>query len=354
MSKAEEKLVLEGGKVKLLTQARQVEHAEQAGVIVDALRFTVPEMFFRGDMIPDDTNAQDLARLLALHFARLLGFTLGDDRPGRDYYDHTTTIFNANGFEVGCVSAGGESQRGTVAFSLKGEGCTNALPGWQKRVHDAFAAFHPKVTRIDLARDFYEGEVTVDEALVAYRDHAFSYQNRKPKVNQFGDWEHGNSRTFQVGLRESGKVCRVYEKDHQFGIMDGRWVRVEVEFRSVNRVIPWDSLVQGAEYFAGAYEFCTWCCHYPVATKIPTATKVAATGTQAVVNWLKRVVAPTLVQVAGHMPDFEWLEDLVLSERNRPMPRSLRGFSPLNVSNGLREAFAKLSTNAGGPVACVA
>lgn len=350
----DEKLVLEGGRVKFLTQQRQVDAAEQAGVICDTLRFTVPEMLMRGQLIPADTDARELAHLLAFHFGRLLGFVLGDDRPGRDYYDFTTTICNANGYEVGSVSAGGEGQRGTVAFTLKGEGCTNAHAGWQERIHDAFAGMHPKITRIDLARDFFDGEVTIEEAVGAYRDHAFSYQNRKPKPNSIGNWEDGNSRTFQVGLRESGKVCRIYEKDHQFKIMDGKWVRVEVELRNTNRVIPWDALVNPAQYFAGAYEFCHMVCHYPVATRIPTAVKVAANGTQAVVNWLRRVVAPTLVQVAGHMPDFEWLEDLVLAEAHRPMPKSLRGIAPHNLSQSMKDAFSFMSTNARGPVACVA
>lgn len=350
----DEKLVIEGGRVKFLTQQRQIEAKDQAGVICDTLRFTVPENCFRGAMIPEDTDPKNLAQLLALHFARLLGFTLGDDRPGRDYYDFTTTICNANGYEVGSVSAGGEGQRGTVAFTLKGEGCTNAHQGWQKRVHEAFEAMQPKITRIDLARDFYDGEVTIEDAVTAYRDHAFSYQNRKPKPNNIGNWEDGNSRTFQVGMRESGKLCRIYEKDHQFGLMDGKWVRVEVELRNTNRVIPWDALVSGAQYYAGAYEFCHWVCNYPVATRIPTSAKVAAAGTQAVVNWLRRVVAPTLVQVAGHMPDFEWLEDLVLAEAHRPMPKSLRGIAPQNLSRSMKDAFSFLSTNAREPVACVA
>jgi phage replication initiation protein len=349
----EEKLVLEGGQVKFLTQKRQVANASQAGVIVDYLRFTVNEMFLRGDMLPDDTDASNLARLMALHFATLLGFTLGEDRPGRDYYDHTTTINNANGYEVASVSAGGEGQRGSVCFTLKGEGCTNAMPGWEQRVFSAFNPLHPKVTRIDLARDFYDGEVTVEQMVAAYRDHAFSYQNRKPKCNNIGDWENGNSRTFQVGKRESGKLCRGYEKDHQFGIMDGKWFRVEAELRAVNRVIPWDALVNTAQYFAGAYEFCHWVCNHEAAVRIPTATKVAANGVQAAVNWLRRVVAPTLVQIAGHMPDFDWLEDLVLAERHRPMPKSLRGFQPHNVKQGLLDAFAFMSTNAREPVAGV-
>lgn len=353
----DEKLVLEGGKVKFLTQSRQVEAVDQAGVICDYLRFSVNEVHMKSALIPEDSQSSDLARLLAFYFAKLLGYTLGEDRPGRDYYDSTTTINNANGYEVGSVSAGGDGQRGTVAFTLKGEGCINATPGWQKRVHAAFKDLHPKITRVDLTRDFYDGEVTIEDAVNGYRDHAFSYQKRKPKPHNVGNWEEGNSRTFQVGTRESGKVCRVYEKDHQYKIMDGKWVRVEVELRSVNRVIPWDAVISPAEYFAGAYEFTHWVSNYPVATRIKTSVKVAEVGVQASINWLQRVVVPTLVQITGHMPNFEWLEDLVLLARHRPMPKSMRGILPNDLAHGFKTAFSFMSlnppSNACVPVACV-
>src|SRR5256885_10952779 len=44
----EEKLVIEGGRVKLLCERRQLEAKSQNGIIVDYLRFTV-----KRDLIPD-------------------------------------------------------------------------------------------------------------------------------------------------------------------------------------------------------------------------------------------------------------------------------------------------------------
>lgn len=328
MSATDEKLVLEGGKLKLLTQGRQIEAAKNGGVVLDYLRFTVHrDQLCRGLELPDSTCDQNLARVMAMKFASLLGYTLGLDRPGRDYYEFTTTVENAFGAEVASVSAGGETQRGTVCFTLKGEGCTHALNGWEKRVHGFFADLQPKVTRIDLARDFYKGEVTIAEAVAAYEDHAFSYQKRLPSISQHGDWLHGHSRTFQVGKRDSGKLCRVYEKGHQYKLMDDPWTRVEVELRSVNRVIPWDALVNSGSFFAGAYEFCNWLIHHHEAIKVPTRVKTAEVGVRSAVNWLRRVVAPTLVQFSSALPDFDWLEALVVENSGRRMPRALRGLS---------------------------
>lgn len=50
---------------------------------------------------------------------------------------------------------GGVSQRGTFCFTVKGEGCTFGQAGWEQRLYDFFLPLQGKVTRIDLARDFF-------------------------------------------------------------------------------------------------------------------------------------------------------------------------------------------------------
>src|SRR5256885_16999021 len=60
--------------------------------------------------IPRESEDRDLVKYYALIFANLLGFELGIERPGRDYYEHTYTVDNENGHEVASVSAGGESR----------------------------------------------------------------------------------------------------------------------------------------------------------------------------------------------------------------------------------------------------
>lgn len=352
MNQADEKLVIEGGKLKFLTQDRQIAAKDHGGVVVDYLRFTVHrDLICDTAKIPPTTDDENLCRLLALKFAGMLGYELGQDRPGRDYYAFTTTVENAFAHEVASVSAGGNSQRGTVCFTLKGEGCTHALPGWEYRVHAFFERLQAKITRIDLARDFYAGEVSIAESVAAYQDHAFSYQKRLPSITQYGDWINGHSRTFQVGKRESGKLCRVYEKGHQFKLMDDPWTRVEVELRSVNRVIPWDALLKPGAFFAGAYEFCNWLIHHHEVIKVKTCLKVAEAGVQTAVNWMKRVVAPTLVQFASALPDFDWLTEMVLDNQGRKMPRALRGLNHHTLQQALEKVFGYPSTNPGSAVA---
>lgn len=385
-----EKLVLEGGKVKVLTQGRQLDNAEQSGVIVDYLRFTIKrDSIPASRCVPPGTDDQNLAKLFALQFANLLGYTLGQDRPGRDYYEFTTTIENALGQEVASVSAGGEGQRETIAFTLKGEGCTHAHRGWEKRVYSIFQEYKPKITRIDLARDFYDGEVSIEEVVGHYLDHSFSYQNRYPSYTQHGCWlgtpqdgsdmrylvgpapsfigpcaavegrgrslisTGGHSRTFQIGKRESGKLFRAYEKGHQFKMMDSPWLRCEVELRSVNRVIPWEALLQTGEFFAGAYEFCTWAAQHEIVTRIMTATKVAEACVERAMRNFIRTYGPTISIVTAALPTFDWAEQIALSEVHRPVPRGLRGLSHSTIVQGLEKCFGKpsIETNASVPAA---
>ena len=352
----EEKLVIEGGKVKFATEGRQIEAADNGGVICDYLRFTVLRDRMTSDFDEEilmGSGDKQMVMSMAHRFAKLLGFVPGIDRPGRDYYDYSFTIENVFGQEVGSVSGGGTSQRDTFCFTLKGEGCTFALPGWEKRVSEFFAPMFPKITRIDLARDCWEhGQLSIDAAVTAFQDHAFSYRNRRPQYCQFGKWMEGeafggqHSRTFQVGKRESGKLIRVYEKGHQFGMMDSQWVRAEVELRSVNRVIPWEALTKTGDYFAGAYEFCNWLVHHldKCPTPVKTQTMVAEVSVAKVMKWVERVVAPVLVQITSVLPDFDWLTSIVLKHADRPMPRGLRGLNHAALDLGMNAFFNRINS----------
>lgn len=143
----EEKLVLEGKRIKLMTQERAVR--SDAGVIIDYLRFTVTRdalirahLPAKGNLLIDGLQTdQEITEDLACYWARLLGFQPGEARAGRD---------------------------------------------------------------------FFTGERGYHDAESAYRAGGFSYQGRAPSVYQHGDFEHGQARTFQVGKRDSGKLFRGY------------------------------------------------------------------------------------------------------------------------------------------------
>lgn len=117
------------------------------------------------------------------------------------------------------------------------------------------AAPRAKITRVDLARDFLSGEYTVDMANTAYDDGEFCSGGRWPSGEHHGNWKRpdGAGRTLYLGKRKSGKFTRIYEKGRQLGDKESPWTRLEVEFKSIDRIVPFDVLLYPGQYLAAAY-----------------------------------------------------------------------------------------------------
>lgn len=83
---------------------------------------------------------------------------------------------------------------------------------------------------------------------------------RNPRFERRNYDNPHEGRTFYVGTRDSGKLCRVYEKGRQLGDRNSKWVRIEVELHSTNREIPLEILLGCGDYLAGAYPALGWIC----------------------------------------------------------------------------------------------
>jgi len=131
--------------------------------------------------------------------------------------------------------------------------------GWQKRAFKFGQGVRGKITRVDLARDFFYGEYSVDKAYSDYNAGLFHLGAAFPNIERLGNWDRptGRGRTLQIGRRESGKLLRNYEKGKQLGSpysdLFPDWVRVELELHNKDRVIPWDVLTHAGQYLAGSY-----------------------------------------------------------------------------------------------------
>jgi phage replication initiation protein len=153
---------------------------------------------------------------------------------------------------MGSIAYGGESQGGRWLLQFTGAGCgfVTDWEGVQALLDDLGA----KVTRVDLAVDFLEGEYTVDDAVRMHEEGGFSSCGRPPSTSVAGDWLGKlNGRTLYVGKATNGKLLRVYEKGRQLGDSQSEWVRFEVQLGSRDRVIPLDVLTRTDAYFAGCY-----------------------------------------------------------------------------------------------------
>lgn len=145
-------------------------------------------------------------------------------------------------------------QNNTVFLSIPGEAC-HMVPSWKNLVILIRDKYQGKITRWDGAVDDYHGTHSVDTAVQYYLDGKFNAGGKTPGCDQKGNWllPDGRGRTFYVGRRENGKMLRVYEKGMQLGAKWHPWVRWELELHSVDRVIPWDVLLEPGKFVAGAY-----------------------------------------------------------------------------------------------------
>lgn len=145
-------------------------------------------------------------------------------------------------------------QNNTAFLSIPGEAC-HMVPSWKNLVILIRDKYQGKITRWDGAVDDYRGIHSVDTAVQYYLDGKFNAGGKTPGCDQKGNWllPDGKGRTFYVGRRENGKMLRVYEKGMQLGAKWHPWVRWELELHSVDRVIPWDVLIEPGKYVAGAY-----------------------------------------------------------------------------------------------------
>ena len=266
--------VLKGGESPVRVTRRLVSDGRNAvlhetcegrneAAFVDWVSFSFHESSLRS-FLPgsgDFPTEGDYARAASLLADELFGFGITEQcEKGRNFYRHAYVL----GAKAGFVCHGG--QRDTVLFMLSGSGLQLAADGWERRVHDFLSAdggygvkrgaVNGRLTRVDVARDWFEGEYGVDRAASDYDGGMYNNGGRNPDCEQRGNWRAptGAGRTFYVGNRKSGKFARIYEKGKQLGDPQSSWTRTEVEYKSQDRVIPFEILLMPGAYLAGAYE----------------------------------------------------------------------------------------------------
>lgn len=307
-------LVLEGNEIKLRLEAERTKSG--VPVHVDWLRFTVPlrnapfpseQVLFpnandwaiehadlgtykdasgnthqieapRGRMshwlralrdIPDADFCRAAQALeLADEVSAILGGGVGvstELRKGHDFYKHRFSI-ERNGHEVGWVGFGASSesprqkaQAFTLHVNLYGAACTFADSGWRMAMADYIDEVNAKITRADLALDFFHGMYGgLDRVRDDWHADLMNVNGKRPKANTVGPWvEGGRGRSFYFGSKEAGKQTNVYEKGVQlFGEKDATdWERVELRYGNKLRVIPSDILRRPHDFFAGASDW---------------------------------------------------------------------------------------------------
>ncbi len=212
-------------------------------------------------------------------------------KKGMAGYKSVTNI-SKDGEQIGLIGYG--SPHGKNLLTLTGKGCAfikdwNLFRQWLE-ILDDFA-----ITRLDLALDFYMGEMTHDKVIEGYNLEKFkalqSSKNPSISIQQSVDGMGRNrGRTIKIGGRNSSKFIRCYEKglerfaklyssttelnddqvqfffksfdchDIDENVPEGtsilNWYRLEVQFGNADRVLSTEMLSNRDPFFAGAYPFC--------------------------------------------------------------------------------------------------
>jgi phage replication initiation protein len=206
----------------------------------------------------------------------------------------SSSSLTVGGVPVGLIGHG--AKHGKDFVSISGKGCSFWSSDFMSHVLDVLETGDCKLNRIDLALDFYDGEVSYDSCLAAY--YAFEFQLPKSPSNP-GSKEVGSQlngvnlgRTLYVGSRKGAKFCRCYEKglevfsrlpqeyreactspgslsvgfdgqllteqeqaDLPVLTIADKWFRVEIEFKNTDTLLPLDMVINRDMYYAGAYPF---------------------------------------------------------------------------------------------------
>lgn len=276
----------------------------------------------------DEFLIDDMVQDISAYLVQLFGasFRVGKrNNSGRNFYKYSYPIGDAEN-PYGLICIGG--QRHTALIMLSGTGCSLALDGWEHRMY-RFLTDHktkrPKITRIDLAHDDFDGlHSSADWADQMDKLGGFQLGNRAPNVQHLGNWRrpNGKGRTLTIGQRESGKYFRGYERGKKEGDSESPWFRSEVEFKSSDRHLPFEILLDPSSYFIAAYPCLRDFDLYRSPERIETTKKSAKVSWDASLQNIKRQFGKYLTVFRGVYDDKELL-DLIQSRDKNAKPKRL-------------------------------
>ena len=252
--------VMVNGKLKEIP----LRQGNETAAHIDTLTFTfTQDVLVEPDLPIDDQNPdniQQLAVKLSELMQTLMGFGIYQQKNGINGYKYSF-VMGTDTAKYGVIAFGGLNQKDSIMIHLYGDGLTAAQDGWENRLYSWLEVFAPfaKITRIDLAHDFINGEFTPDQAKTAWESGGFDNKGQRPRARLHGyDWldDKRTGKTFYVGTPNSSRMVRVYDKGCEQGDNSSPWVRFELQLRNRDYIIPHDILISAGSYLTAAYPIC--------------------------------------------------------------------------------------------------
>ena len=198
-----------------------------------------------------DLTHRDAVEFFKVFFREVFQCDLIKNEAGKNGYESSYGIYHGVHMKAcGFLAIGGNED--SYQFYINGAGCAILADKFPKFYHTA-SFFEMKITRIDVAQDFFEGEFDIQYALSNYKKGSFqsSTRGRKPTAKYVDDMGSGEGKTLYVGkLASSGREVCVYEKGKQLNSEKyPNWVRWELRLGKRDRVLPLDVLINFESYF---------------------------------------------------------------------------------------------------------
>ena len=272
---------------------------------------------------------EDFVKAASMLMYEIMGFGIYKESKGSGgrFYERCWLMGDEDVL-YGRVHFGGQNQ--TMLVELTATGCTAAKNGWESRLYEFLTqAVRPKITRVDIAKDFFNGEYSPNQAREDRNKGLFTCHHVKPKGECIGsDWEEEDEekmtkgKTYGIGSRESSKYVRVYEKGKQLGDKSSVWTRFEIEFKSKDIVIPFEVLQNPGLYFGGAYPICEKFANH--ASRIQAVEKNKVISADRYVEWVKKQFGRAANGLKAIFPDLKKDELFELIEPDhQKLPKSL-------------------------------
>lgn len=218
---------------------------------IDAVSFTFHESSL-GQFVADEEYMEQAS----FRLWQIFGFGIHKQAKGHGnrFYDRCY-IMGDEDTMYGRVHHGGQNE--TILVEILGTGCLAAKSGWEERLYDFLTAecIRPKLRRVDVAKDFFAGEYSPDQAYADWEAGLFDKRGKRPIAERIGaDWTSPTSRgkTFAVGSRQSSCYARIYDKAKQLGDAHGTFCRFELEFKGKYCLVPFEILLVPGEFFGGS------------------------------------------------------------------------------------------------------
>lgn len=318
-----EKIVVDSnGKMKYVPLRR----GKADSSFIDAISFTFHESTlkdFSGKTIVSD---DEYILQASISLEQIFGFGISQklDHSGGRFYD-ACWLLGTPEHKFGRVHFGG--QNSTMLVEIFGTGCNAAKNGWEQRLYlFLFDAVRPSITRVDLAKDFFDGEYSPEQAFEDWEAGLFNKSGKCPAVQKVGsDWwcDTQDGKTVYIGKRKySNFFARIYDKAKEQGDSTGMWCRFEVELKGKTVLIPLDVLLFPGQYFSGAFPVCAQFSDLP-ANRLKAKKKSLSVSYEHVLKYARTQVGRVINMLKVLNPDDDSEIVRLLKPNHEKLPKRL-------------------------------